>query len=186
VDITADKLKKIMPYSGKRISAFLPHILKYTEEYNINSPLRFSAWIAQIAHESGELRYVNELASGEDYADREDLGNTKPDAIRRAMGKNVGAFYKGHGLIQITGYDNHAQCSKALFGDDRLLDNPLLLVSPENAVASACWFWVSRGLNAYADKEAMQTITRRINGGLNGFPERMRYYKEARRQFDYT
>jgi len=95
-------------------------------------------------------------------------------------GDGDGQKFKGHGLIQITGHDNHLACSLALFGDDRLLQNPRLLCEPQWAAMSAGWFWDSRGLNAQADKNDLEGCTRRINGGLNGYAERLSYYEDAK------
>lgn len=100
------------------------------------------------------------------------LGNT-PEA------DGDGQKYRGCGLIQITGYDNYLACSKALFGDDRLLRTPELLEQAEWAAKSTAWFWSSRNLNALADSGSFEMITRRINGGPNGYAERMTFYNIA-------
>lgn len=122
-------------------------------------------FLAQIGHESGELRYVRELASGSNYEGRKDLGNTQPgDGVR----------YKGRGLIQITGRRNYALCGLGL--DLPLLENPELLEVPENAAMSAGWFWHNNNLNALADLNLFDKITRRINGGNNGEADRKRIY----------
>ncbi len=82
-------------------------------------------------------------------------------------------------MIMITGTTNYLACSKALFGDDRLLRTPELLEQAEWACKSAAWFWNSRNLNALADAGDMNGITRRINGGLNGLAERLEFYDRA-------
>jgi putative chitinase len=84
-------------------------------------------------------------------------------------------------LIQITGRDNYLACSKALFGDDRLLRTPELLEQAEWACKSAAWFWNSRNLNVLADSEDFVGVTRRINGGTNGLAERQAFYNTALR-----
>lgn len=98
------------------------------------------------------------------------MGNVEP---------GDGWKYRGRGLIQITGRDNYAACSKALFGDDRLLRNPELLEQPEWACMSAAWFWDSRGLNSLADKGDIVGITKKINGGTNGLEDRKALYDKA-------
>jgi putative chitinase len=134
--------------------------------------MRQAAFLAQIAHESGSLCYVRELASGQAYEGRSDLGNTEPgDGVR----------FKGRGLIQITGRDNYRAVSKALYGDDETLQlHPELLEDVVPACRSAAWFWWSHGLNALADTGAFRAITRRINGGMKGQPDRLAFYATAK------
>ena len=125
-------------------------------------------FLAQIGHESGQLRYRKELASGEAYEGRKDLGNTKPgDGVR----------YKGRGLIQITGRNNYGLASLAL--GLPLLEKPELLEEDLNACRSAGWFWYKSNLNALADMGKFETITRRINGGMNGYSDRYKLYQRA-------
>lgn len=174
--ITLDQLRAIMPHAGPRAAVYLAPLNRAMAEFSIDTPARQAAFLAQIAHESGSLRYVRELASGAAYDGREDLGNTRPEAIRIAAerGTTPGRWWRGHGLIQITGFDNHRACSIALFGDAQtLLDHPELLELPENAARSAGWFWASRGLNELADAGKFTLITRRINGGINGLHDRL-------------
>ncbi len=98
--------------------------------------------------------------------------------------KGDGAWFRGHGYIQITGRSNHAACSKALFGDKEiLLKDPELLSIPQNAMRSAFWFWSTKNLNTYADKQWVETITKKINGGLNGFAERIVNYNMLANDF---
>jgi len=160
-----------MPYAGKRAEVFLDPLNRAMDEFRIDAPARQAAFLAQIAHESGSLRYVLELASGSAYEGRKDLGNVEP---------GDGVKYKGRGLIQITGRSNYRQCSAALFGDsEHLIDHPEILEQPEHACRSAAWFWDSRGLNAKADKSEFERITRVINGGINGLADRLAYYDKA-------
>ena len=167
--MTGAILQSIMPYAKARIPSFIAPLNAAMQEYHINSPLRQAAFIAQIAHESGELRYVKEIASGAAYEGRKDLGNTQPgDGMR----------YKGRGLIQITGRNNYAECGKAMGVD--LITNPELLETNGLACRSAAWFWASRGLNDLADKGDFERITKRINGGLNGYQERLVYHARAK------
>lgn len=137
------------------------------DEFQINTPQHLCMFLAQIGHESGQLRYVKELASGEAYEGRADLGNTTPgDGVR----------YKGRGLIQITGKRNYALCSLAL--DLPLLENPALLEEAENAVRSAVWFWKNSNLSAYGGD--IVKVTKRINGGTNGIEDRRKLYERAK------
>ena len=87
---------------------------------------------------------------------------------------------RGRGLIQITGRSNYHQCSLGLFGDERLLELPELLEQAQWAAESAAWFWERGGLNALADRDEFNSITRRINGGLNGLQDRLQLWARAR------
>lgn len=167
--ITGAQLQSIMPFAKARIPAFVAPLNAAMQEFHINSPIRQAAFIAQIAHESGELRYVEEIASGIAYEYRKDLGNTQP---------GDGMKFKGRGLIQITGRNNYHECGKALGVD--LITNPELLETNDLACRSAAWFWASRGLNDLADRGDFERITKRINGGLNGYQERLVYHARAK------
>lgn len=167
--ITGTQLQSIMPFAKARIPSFVAPLNGAMHEFHINSPIRQAAFIAQIAHESGELRYVEEIASGIAYEYRKDLGNTQP---------GDGMKFKGRGLIQITGRNNYHECGKALGVD--LITNPELLETNDLACRSAAWFWASRGLNDLADKGDYIRICRRINGGLNGYQERLVYHARAK------
>ncbi|MBV5305549.1 MAG: glycoside hydrolase family 19 protein [Desulfobulbaceae bacterium] len=177
--ITLEQLKTIMPSAGRRADLYLPHLNAAMDEFAINTPARQSAFLAQICHESGSLLYTSEIASGDAYNYREDLGNARPEAIwiARQNGTTPGQFWKGHGLIQITGFDNHKACGNAL--DLDLLSFPDLLTQPEYACRSAAWFWQSHGLNELADVGNFERITKRINGGLNGYADRRRALDRA-------
>lgn len=173
--ITLDQLRSIIPFAGQRAEIFLAPINAAMDEFGIDTPARQAAFLAQVAHESGSLRYTKELASGAAYEGREDLGNTEPgDGVR----------YKGRGLIQITGRANMAKCSAALYGDaQHLLDHPEILELPEAACRSAAWFWTSHHLNERADagEGEFEHITRVINGGLNGQADRLAFYERAQK-----
>lgn len=181
--MTLDQLKAIIPRAGKRAEVFLAPLKAAMEEFEIDTPLRKAAFLAQIAHESGSLRYVRELASGSAYDTgrlAERLGNTPED-------DDDGERYKGRGLIQITGTSNYGQCSLALFGDrDHLLVHPEYLELPEYAARSAAWYWHSRGLNELADDQQFLQITRRINGGTNGLEDRYSFYLRAKKVLGVT
>lgn len=137
--------------------------------YAIDSPARQAAFLAQVGHESGRLIYVRELwgptPTQEGYEGRADLGNTQPGDGFRFMGR---------GLIQITGRANYQTAAAALLLP--LIDSPELLEQPGNAAQSAAWFWTSHGLNDLANVGDFNTITKRINGGLNGLQDRLALY----------
>jgi putative chitinase len=167
--VTEDQLKAIYPYAIKRIPKFLGPLNTAMQRYGIESPTDTAMFLAQIGHESGQLRYVEELASGDAYEGRKDLGNTTPGDGRR---------FKGRGLIQITGRSNYGAFSQDYYQDSRLWDTPEILAELEPACASAGWFWNKHGLYRYS--EDILTCTRRINGGTNGLAERTRLWSLAR------
>ena len=161
---------QIMPQAGRRATLFLEPLKAAMAEFGIDTPLRQAAFLAQVGHESGQLRYVRELASGAAYEGRADLGNVVAgDGVR----------FKGRGLLQVTGRANYAACGVALGLD--LLAAPQLLEQEVAACRSAGWFWQSRGLNRLADAGDQERVTRRVNGGVNGLAERLALYVVARK-----
>jgi putative chitinase len=176
--ITAQQLLQILPNAGKQAGVFASALNLAMERFQINTRLRMAAFIAQVGHESGQFRYVKELG-GDQYLSKYDTGTLAKRLGNTPEADGDGQRYRGRGLIQVTGRDNYLACSKALFGDDRLLRSPELLEQAEWACKSAAWFWNSRNLNALADDGDFERITRRINGGLNGWGERLAFYKAA-------
>ena len=168
-----------------RAQAWLEPIADAMADHEINTPLRQAAFLAQIGHESDHLLYPAEIwgptAAQARYGRRVDLGNTKPDAIKKSGG-NPGRFYKGRGLIQITGYDNYLRCGNAL---GLALDvNPALLEQKQYAALSAAWFWHTHGLNELADSDEFMRITEIINGGHNGLANREALYVAAKQAME--
>lgn len=135
--ITNDFLKQVIPQSTEaNRQKYIEWLNYFMPKYSIDTDKEVAAFIAQIGHESGYLRYSEEIASGKAYEGRRDLGN---------IYAGDGVKYKGRGLIQITGRYNYAQLSKDL-GED-FIKNPELLSTPKYAVQSACWFWKRNKLN---------------------------------------
>ncbi|WP_367256525.1 glycoside hydrolase family 19 protein [Pseudomonas sp. stari2] len=178
--ITQKQLLQILPNAGSQAGVFASALNLAMDRYQINTPLRMAAFIAQVGHESGQFRYVRELG-GDQYLSKYDTGPLAKRLGNTPEADGDGQLYRGRGAIQITGHDNYLACSKALFGDDRLLRTPELLEQAEWACKSAAWFWNSRNLNALADAGDMEGITRRINGGLNGLAERLEFYDRAKK-----
>jgi putative chitinase len=171
--ITLQTLIKIMPFAVKRAPTFIDPLNDAMHEFDIDTGKRAAAFLAQIAHESGELRYMRELASGEAY----DTGRLATALGNTPEADSDGQKYKGRGLIQITGRANYKRCGTALGID--LIKDPALLEQPVAACRSAAWFWHSNGLNDLADRAEFRKITRRINGGYNGIEDRLKYYERA-------
>ena len=160
-----------MPYaSAENLEKFCQPLNETMERYQINNPQQMACFLSQLAHESGCLKYVKELATGQAYEGRKDLGNVQP---------GDGVKFKGRGLIQITGRTNYGALGKALGAD--LINHPELLEGPVYASLSAGWFWDSRKLNDPADVLDFTRITKRINGGVNGMADRLKYFELAKK-----
>ena len=170
--ITEQQLLQILPNAGRQAGVFVPVLNTAMVRFQIVGTKRVAAFIAQVGHESGQLRWVREIwgptAQQAGYEGRADLGNTVA---------GDGSKYRGRGLIQITGRANYAACGEALGLD--LISKPELLELPQYAAMSAAWFWSAKGLNTLADKGDFVKITRRINGGLNGQADRQALYDKA-------
>ena len=169
--ITAAQLREAMPYAAEpRIALFLQPLNDTFIEFGITTELRQAVFLAQITVESGSLRYVREIASGDAYEGRLDLGNSQPGDGRR---------FPGRGLGQVTGRANYGACGIALGVD--LVAQPELLEQPEYAARSAGWYWQSRKLNAAADARKFWAACKLWNGGTNGLDDRINAYIDARR-----
>ncbi|HEY6019889.1 MAG TPA: glycoside hydrolase family 19 protein [Candidatus Paceibacterota bacterium] len=156
-----------------RATTWLHPIVDAMTEFAINTPARQAAFLAQIGHESGGLKYTRELwgptPAQRRYEGRVDLGNTIP---------GDGYKYRGRGFIQITGRSNYAEAGKALHVD--LVAHPEILEDPEMCAISAAWWWKAHGLNELADAGDFPSITRKINGGMNGYADRFALWEAAK------
>ena len=177
--MTLTQLQQVFPRARSLAGVFISSLNLAMLNRQINTPQRAAAFLAQIGHESGELHYVRELGSDQ-YLSKYDTGSLAARLGNTPEADGDGQKYRGRGLIQITGRRNYLACSQALFGDDRLLLQPQLLEQPQWACESAAWFWQSNGLNELADKGQFTTITRRINGGLNGLDDRLQLWARAK------
>jgi len=130
----------------------------------LDNSLRFIHFMAQLTHESGNFRYMEEIASGKAYEGRKDLGNIHAgDGVR----------YKGRGPIQLTGRANYRKYGQQLGIDFE--NNPQIVAMPSMGLMVACKFWSDNGLNVLADKDDVVAVTRRINGGTNGLEDRKKH-----------
>lgn len=179
--LTDDQFKAIMPaLPASKRQQYLPLLNEALVAFEITTPLRVAAFIAQIAYESVELKYFAEIwgptAQQKKYEPSTEvsksLGNTE---------KGDGARFKGRGALQITGRNNYAKYGP-LIGQD-LIANPELAEQPEYAFHTACAFWKENGLNDLADKKNFEEITKKINGGVATLAERQKYYTTALTEF---
>ena len=167
--------QQLVACTGARIDraqTFAPLLDAAMAEFDISTPARQAAFLAQIGHESGGLHWLVEIWGPTDaqsrYEGRADLGNVVA---------GDGYKFRGRGLVQITGRMNYTSCGLGLGVD--LLDAPEQLGIPDLASRSAAWFWDWNGLNELADNGDFLTITRRINGGTNGLADREALYAAA-------
>lgn len=175
--ISTSELRQIVPTARSSIAGPLCDAFsKWWPRYEIDTPERQAHFLAQAAHETAGLTTLEELGRPA-YFKRYDpgtvtgkrLGNTQPgDGLR----------YKGRGIFQLTGRANYAAYGARL--KLSLVNDPDLAAIPENSVRIACEYWKARGLNAWADRDDVKEITRRINGGQNGLADRMRYLAQAK------
>ena len=178
--VDTETLQAIAPRVGgtkgarqAQIIAAVGAVLQDTlERYQINTPLRIAHFLAQAFHESDGMCTTQEYASGAAYEGRRDLGNTQPgDGVR----------FKGRGLFQLTGRANYAAFGPKI-GIPDLVSNPEKAADPAVSLLIACEYWQERrgGLNRFADQDDIVTITKAINGGLNGLPDRRLYLAKAK------
>jgi len=177
--VSAAQLERIMYHPSvarsvtrRLVQRFVGPINEALVRYQIVTPARIAAFLAQVGHESGRLQYVREIwgptPAQRGYEGRADLGNTEPGDGRRFMGR---------GLIQITGRANYQRMSDALGFD--FIGQPEALESSHYAALSAGEFWRSRNLNALADAGDFDRITARVNGGQNGRADRRAIFTVA-------
>jgi putative chitinase len=176
--ITDTQLHRVMPnLPAAKLQQVLPHLNQAMQDHGVDTMLRTAAFVAQLAHESGEFRFMEELWGPTEAQKRYEppselatrLGNTEPGDGKR---------YKGRGPIQITGRFNYRKYGDLLGVD--LIDHPEVAAQPEVAFETAGLYWERNGLNELADSEQFVAITRRINGGTNGLPDREKYYARAK------
>lgn len=179
--VTKEQILAIMPNAKDKVDAFLPYINGYAEVFHIDTPMRMAHFLAQIAHESDELRYTKELGN-KNYFRKYDVGKLKN--MLGNLKDGDGYKYRGRGLIQITGRANYQayQNSKYCTGD--IMEYPELLEEPLGATKSAMWWWWKHGLNKLADIDCFVAITKTINGGTNGLESRRKFLTRAKKVFN--
>lgn len=180
--ITRSQLASIMPAAKSiNIDMYLDPINNAMVEFGIETPAQQAMFLAQIAHESGQLRWIKELWGPTSQQERYD----PPDTLAAKLGNGSpgdGKRYRGRGLIQITGRANYEIYGLELGMD--LLATPELLEQPVPAARSAARFWERNTLNPYADAGDIHGCTRKINGGLNGLESRIAFWETAKEVLD--
>lgn len=158
-----------------KVETFREPIARCFESFDVTTPLRQAHFLAQIGHESGELRFQEEIASGAAYEGRTDLGNVR---------SGDGRLFKGRGLIQLTGRFNYEKFSEAVGRKDEIMAKPTVVAEDlDLCVGVAGWYWSNRGLNAAADGDDLMRVTKVINGGDNGIADRRRLLERTKALF---
>lgn len=177
MNLQADQLLTIMPKLGpSRAARYVEPLRKAMRESGITTPQRVAAFLAQVAHESGELRWWTELWGPTAQQRRYD----PPDPLAARLGnteRGDGFRYRGRGPPQLTGKANYRRAGNALGLD--LVEEPDLAAEPEHGFRVAGWFWTEIGGNMYADRGEFDQITRAWNGGQNGADSRRAYHRVA-------
>ena len=175
-------------------------------QFAIVTPARVAGFISQCQHESADFtalsenlnysakglagtfrKYFPSEAEATPYARKPEKIANRVYANRMGNGVEAsgdGFKFRGRGLVQLTGRANYTQCSKDLFGDDCLVQNPDLVCEPEYAVLSACWFWHKNRLNDICDKGDVVLLSKRINGGTLGLADRIHHWNECIELFE--
>lgn len=176
--ITPEQLKAIITpikYDDVRLKSITDALNQTFEKYTIDSNLRICHFLGQVLHESGAFRYSTEIWGNTPaqlgYDTRVDLGNTPEH-------DGDGYKYRGRGWIQLTGKSNYSMISKE-FGQDFINNPDLIAKEPWDGLAAG-WYWNKRGLNIFADKDDILTITKKVNGGYNGLNDRKMWLTKAK------
>lgn len=158
----------------RRVREFVKSFNDYAPIFGITTALRAAHYIAQVAHETGQLQWLEELASGAQYEGRKDLGN---------VCKGDGKRFKGRGYLQTTGRANYRKYAESKYCSGDLMNHPEWLAKQPGCQKASMYFWLTHGLNELADQDRAESITRRINGGTNGFAQRLYYLRKAKGVF---
>lgn len=205
--IDEHSIARITRATHANASALAPWLIYGMDAYEINTTERQAMFLAQVGHETGGLRWLSEIwgPTKQQLRYERDFNAPWPNSPEQAkllayavnrlsygLGNTEpgdGSLFRGHGLIQTTGRTNHAKVRDRLmerFAEVAEIEvpdfeaNPELLSLPQWAALSACDYWDMRGLNALADAGDYERITRRINGGLNGYDDRVSRLADAR------
>ena len=200
MQITQQQLGQILP-GNPYLEHWCEALNKILPDYDITTPQRTAAFLAQCAHESGGFKAIKEnlnyrpatlvtlfkkyfdLPTAERYCampDKQAAIANKIYANRMGNGPEEsgdGYRYCGRGLIQLTGKDNYTRYAQST--EQTVEDASEHLTTFEGCVQSAAWFWEANNLNQYADSGDILTMTKRINGGTIGLEDRKKHYEHA-------
>jgi putative chitinase len=196
--LTKEQLSQLIP-GNPYVDYWHSAMERCLPDYDINTPQRVAAFMAQCGHESGNFKFLKEnlkyraasltkvwpkyfpnMDIANQYAGNEEKIANRAYANRMGNGPEEsgdGWRFCGRGLIQLTGRNNYQNFADSIETD--INDIPAYLATFEGAVQSACWFWETNKLNQWADKGDMLTLTKRINGGTLGLDDRIKHYQHA-------
>jgi putative chitinase len=198
VELTLDQLKQVIP-KNQYVSYWHTALEQLLPQYEINTPERIAAFLAQCAHESGGFVFIKENlnyrwqslrkvfpkyfptdALAQQYEKQPQKIANRVYANRMGNGpEESGDGYRfcGRGLIQVTGRENYSWFAASLKISPEEASE--YMETFEGAAQSACWFWESNNLNQWADKQDILTLTKRINGGTIGLEDRKKHYEHC-------
>ena len=198
MELTLDQLKQVIP-KNQYVSYWYTALEQLLPQYEINTPDRIAAFLAQCAHESGGFVFIKENLNYRwqslrkvfpKYFSTDQLAQQyekQPEKIANRVYANrmgngteeSGDGYKfcGRGLIQVTGRENYSWFAASLQITPEEASE--YMETFEGAAQSACWFWESNNLNQWADKRDILTLTKRINGGTIGLEDRKKHYEHC-------
>ena len=199
-DFTQDKLSHLI-HKNKEPEYWYNAMCEYLPKFGITTPARVAGFVAQCQHESGDFTVLQENLNygwkglrglfgkyfptddlAKQYERKPQLIANKIYASRMGNGPEAsgdGWKFRGRGILQITGRANYTQCSRDLFGDDTLAEDPDLVRTPEYAIITACWFWYKNQLNAICDQGDIVLLSKKINGGTIGLEDRIAHWNAA-------
>jgi putative chitinase len=199
-DFTAEKLAKLIK-KNKNPTEWYEGLAEQLPKFAIVTPARVAGFISQCQHESLDFTILTEnlnySAKGlrgifgkyfpnddiaKQYERKQQMIANRVYGGRMGNGpeaSNDGWTFRGRGLVQLTGRSNYTQCSRDLFGDDTLVENPDLVTEPDYAILSACWFWHKNRLNDICDRGDVVLLSKRINGGTIGLADRIHHWNDA-------
>lgn len=204
-DFTAEMLAKCIK-KNKNPQEWYEGLCNQLPQFGIVTPARVAGFISQCQHESADFttltenlnysakglagvfkKYFPSEAEAKPYERKPEKIANRVYANRMGNGPESsgdGWKFRGRGLVQLTGRSNYTQCSRDLFGDDCLVDNPDLVCEPEYAILSACWFWHKNKLNDICDRGDVVLLSKRINGGTLGLADRIHHWNECIELFE--
>jgi len=198
MELTQEQLQQIIP-KNQYVSYWYTALQQLLPQYEINTPDRIAAFLAQCAHESGGFVFIKENlnykwqslrkvfpkyfptdALAQQYEKQPQKIANRVYANRMGNGPEEsgdGWRFCGRGLIQVTGRDNYSWFAASLQISPEEASE--YMETFEGAAQSACWFWESNNLNQWADKQDILTLTKRINGGTIGLEDRKKHYEHC-------
>lgn len=205
-DFTPEKLAACIK-KNKNPQEWFDGLYEQLPKFAIVTPARVAGFVSQCQHESLDFTVLTEnlnygakglMSIFKKYFPNEALAKQyerKPQMIANRVYSNRmgngdeasgdGWTFRGRGLVQLTGRSNYTQCSRDLFGDDTLVEDPDVVANtPAYAVLSACWFWHKNRLNDICDRGDVVLLSKRINGGTIGLADRIHHWNDCLRLFE--